>query len=363
VAGRARCARQDRAGDQGATAVGWATRVGVRRGQPAPLNVDTVDLFLLHSWDASAPLDETLEALDTLVRQGKARRSAAPTSQPGSSAKPCGARREGLVAHGNVQETTTCRARHRARVDAAVRRQEVGVTTYSPLGGGFFTGKYTRREAAPAGTRFDVVAGMQPIYMHEAGFRVLAGLEAKAADLGTTAPLLALAWALTQPGITSFVGRRALARAGGPGTGCRRNGDDSRAASRAERLVGNRVLLVPSLRPVVGDCSMTAKSHHFGGETNLMTLEQIDALISTYRDGLLGDTLPFWINHAVDREFGGFLSCLDRDGTVIDTDKSVWIHGRFIWLLSPPTRRSSNARMAGAGTTRYRLPPALRVRQ
>ena len=59
--------------------------------------------------------------------------------------------------------------------------------------------------AAPAGTRFDVVPGMQPIYLHEAGFRVLAGLEGKAAALGTTAPLLALAWAMTHPDIASVL--------------------------------------------------------------------------------------------------------------------------------------------------------------
>jgi N-acylglucosamine 2-epimerase len=57
------------------------------------------------------------------------------------------------------------------------------------------------------------------------------------------------------------------------------------------------------------------------------------ALIETYRDGLLLDTLPFWIRHGVDREFGGFLTALDRDGWVIDTDKCVWQQGRFTWLL------------------------------
>ncbi len=56
-------------------------------------------------------------------------------------------------------------------------------------------------------------------------------------------------------------------------------------------------------------------------------------LISTYRDGLLEDTLPFWIKHCVDREHGGFMMSLDRDGTVIDTDKGVWQQGRFTWLL------------------------------
>ncbi len=56
-------------------------------------------------------------------------------------------------------------------------------------------------------------------------------------------------------------------------------------------------------------------------------------LIATYRDGLLNDTLPFWIKHCVDREHGGFMMSLDRDGTVLDTDKGVWQQGRFTWLL------------------------------
>ena len=56
-------------------------------------------------------------------------------------------------------------------------------------------------------------------------------------------------------------------------------------------------------------------------------------LISVYRNGLLNDTLPFWIEHGVDREFGGIMTALDRDGTVVDTDKGVWQQGRFTWLL------------------------------
>jgi N-acylglucosamine 2-epimerase len=61
---------------------------------------------------------------------------------------------------------------------------------------------------------------------------------------------------------------------------------------------------------------------------------RIEELIAVYRDGLLKDTVPFWTRHAVDEQDGGFLFCLGRDGTVIDTDKPVWITGRFVWLLS-----------------------------
>ena len=57
-------------------------------------------------------------------------------------------------------------------------------------------------------------------------------------------------------------------------------------------------------------------------------------LARLYRDELLSDNVPFWLRHAIDREHGGYTFSLDRDGTVIDTDKAMWIHGRFVWLLS-----------------------------
>lgn len=60
----------------------------------------------------------------------------------------------------------------------------------------------------------------------------------------------------------------------------------------------------------------------------------IEEFIRVYRDGLLRDTLPFWIPRSVDRECGGFFNALDRDGSVLHGDKSVWIQGRFSWMLA-----------------------------
>jgi N-acylglucosamine 2-epimerase len=60
---------------------------------------------------------------------------------------------------------------------------------------------------------------------------------------------------------------------------------------------------------------------------------RIRELIDLYRSGLLDDVVPFWTRHAVDREHGGFMTCLNRDGTVIDTDKGVWQQGRATWLF------------------------------
>lgn len=65
----------------------------------------------------------------------------------------------------------------------------------------------------------------------------------------------------------------------------------------------------------------------------MISADRRKRLTESYRDGLLLDTLPFWTAHSVDRDHGGFITSLDRDGTVLDTDKGVWQQGRFTWLL------------------------------
>lgn len=57
------------------------------------------------------------------------------------------------------------------------------------------------------------------------------------------------------------------------------------------------------------------------------------ALLNQYRNGLLEDTLPFWLKHSIDQQYGGFITSLDRDGTIVDTDKGVWQQARFTWML------------------------------
>ena len=57
------------------------------------------------------------------------------------------------------------------------------------------------------------------------------------------------------------------------------------------------------------------------------------ALRDCYRDGLLYDTMRFWFPRGVDTEHGGFLHCFDHDGSLVDTDKSVWAQGRMSWML------------------------------
>ena len=57
-------------------------------------------------------------------------------------------------------------------------------------------------------------------------------------------------------------------------------------------------------------------------------------LAAFYRTALLEDVMPFWMRHGIDREQGGFLTALGRDGTVIDTDKSIWFQGRGVWMFA-----------------------------
>jgi len=64
-----------------------------------------------------------------------------------------------------------------------------------------------------------------------------------------------------------------------------------------------------------------------------VTPERTQALIAVYRDGLLEETLPFWFPRCVDEPYGGYLTARDRDGSLLDDDKSVWQQGRAAWLL------------------------------
>jgi N-acylglucosamine 2-epimerase len=65
-----------------------------------------------------------------------------------------------------------------------------------------------------------------------------------------------------------------------------------------------------------------------------MRPERIQELIQLYRDALLEDVIPFWLRHAIDAQHGGLLNCLDRDGSVYNTDKAMWIQCRAVWTFS-----------------------------
>lgn len=57
-------------------------------------------------------------------------------------------------------------------------------------------------------------------------------------------------------------------------------------------------------------------------------------LAEQYKSELLDKVIPFWLNNSQDKEFGGYFTCLNRDGSVFDTDKFVWMQGREVWMFS-----------------------------
>jgi N-acylglucosamine 2-epimerase len=61
---------------------------------------------------------------------------------------------------------------------------------------------------------------------------------------------------------------------------------------------------------------------------------EIKNLINQYKSELLENVIPFWEKHSVDEEYGGYYTCLDRQGKVYDTDKFIWLQGRQVWMFS-----------------------------
>ena len=57
-------------------------------------------------------------------------------------------------------------------------------------------------------------------------------------------------------------------------------------------------------------------------------------LATQYKDELMNHILPFWLECSQDHEYGGYFTCLDRQGNVFDTDKFIWLQGREVWMFS-----------------------------
>ena len=65
-----------------------------------------------------------------------------------------------------------------------------------------------------------------------------------------------------------------------------------------------------------------------------MNSATMNELIAVYRDGLLDDTIPRWLEHGWDRKHDGYFTALNQDWSILDTDKAMWPQGRFAWTLA-----------------------------
>ena len=177
------------------------------------LQTDVIDVYQIHRWDPDVPIEETLEVLNDLVRQGKVR----------------------YISSSNLSAWQLSRYLHVADLNhwsrfigiqpvySALNRgvetevlplcdaEGLGVWTYNPLAGGMLTGKYASGKPLPAGARLDAFRYYHERYHTEEAFRVVEAFVEAARVRGVTAPQLALAWVMAEPRVTCpIVGARNL---------------------------------------------------------------------------------------------------------------------------------------------------------
>ena len=172
------------------------------------LGTDYVDLYQLHGYDALTPIDEALEALDQVVRSGKAR-YAGVSNWPAHKI----ARALGRSEVKNVVRIESVQPRYNLLFRAFERdllpmcaEEAIAVISYNPLAGGLLTGKHDRASPPQQGTRFALgTAGAryQARYWNEREFSTVEEVRAVAKQAGMTMPTMAISWVLSNPAITS----------------------------------------------------------------------------------------------------------------------------------------------------------------
>lgn len=180
-----------------------ALEVSLRR-----LGTDYIDLYQVHSWDTNTPIDETLQALDDVVRAGKVRYVGASNLQAYQLARATGrAEVLGTQRFDSVQPRYNLLFREFEREMFPLCREEgIAVIPYNPLAGGFLSGKHKDPTATADGTRFaegDQGARYRERYWHERMFAVVDEMRDLAADAGVSMATMALQWVLANPAITS----------------------------------------------------------------------------------------------------------------------------------------------------------------
>ena len=171
------------------------------------LNTDYLDLFLVHTWDRLTPIEEVLRTFDDLTRAGKIRYA-------GLSDVPAwyAARAQTLAEANGLPPMISLQLPY-SLIERTIETEHVaagqalgmGITAWSPLGGGFLTGKYRNSEAGPTGEgRLSGPGGVGYTWTEE-NWQLLKTLETVAGRLGVSMAQVALNWVATQPGIAAAI--------------------------------------------------------------------------------------------------------------------------------------------------------------
>jgi aryl-alcohol dehydrogenase-like predicted oxidoreductase len=169
------------------------------------LDMDYIDLYQIHGFDPQTPFEETLDALDTLVKSGKVRYIGCSNLAAWHIMKALGiSAQEHLSKFVSLQAYYTIAGRDLERdVIPMLLDQKLGLMVWSPLAGGFLSGKYTRDGASEEGGR-RVNFDFPPVNKDKA-YDIIDVMQVIALQKGVTVAQIALAWLLHQPVVTSII--------------------------------------------------------------------------------------------------------------------------------------------------------------
>jgi 1-deoxyxylulose-5-phosphate synthase len=172
------------------------------------LQTDYIDLYQLHGYDLVTPIEETLGALDDLVRQGKVRYIGCSNFLTYQLVRAIGRSETlGLARFDSVQPRYNLLFRQIEREMLPFCGEDgVGVIPYNPLAGGLLSGKHNRTEGPVSGSRFTLgtaARNYQDRYWHDREFDTVEKLQPLADEAGVSLVTLAVAWVLANPAITA----------------------------------------------------------------------------------------------------------------------------------------------------------------
>ena len=181
--------------------------VGELAGSLSRLQAKRVDMYLTHEPDYETPIEETLRALDELVGAGKVGAIGISNVDGEQLDEALAASdRHGLARFAWVQnEYSLLRRQSERDVLPLCAREGLGFTPFSPLCGGWLTGKYSRAQAFPDDSRMALRGEPYSDLVNERTFQGLERFQAAAAERGVEPAELAIAWVLNHPQVTSVI--------------------------------------------------------------------------------------------------------------------------------------------------------------
>jgi aryl-alcohol dehydrogenase-like predicted oxidoreductase len=185
-----------------------ASIVAAVEGSLRRLGTDRIDLYQLHTPDKTTPIDETLQAMDRLVTDGKVRELGCSNFDgPGLDDAARAAAQHGTARFVSVQnELSLLRRRGEAELLASARRHDLAVVPFFPLAGGVLTGKYRRGGAPPAGTRIgNLPSEQREKALSDRRFDVVEALDGFSRQRGHTLLELAMSWLASLPNLASVI--------------------------------------------------------------------------------------------------------------------------------------------------------------